>query len=222
MAQLLGCGELCERLVSCKLVQPLCQALGGAAGVDEDDRRVVFADQLQKLWVDRRPDRADVGQGLSIGWSAVLVWESWSTWFRHVLHRDDDLQVELLRDPSIDDLAIPLGPDEKSSYPLQRPLSSRETYSLQAKRISRGWRRRGAHPRGRFSDRRGWGVPCGDRTRGPIRMVPHQMLQPLQTQRQVRPALRLRHSMNLVDDHRFDADENLAGARGEHQVERLW
>jgi len=38
-------------------------------------------------------------------------------------------------------------------------------------RLSRGWRRRGAHPRGRFSDRRGWGVPCGDRTRGPATLV---------------------------------------------------
>ena len=32
-------------------------------------------------------------------------------------------------------------------------------------RISRGWRGRGDQPRGRFSDRRGWGVPCRDRTR---------------------------------------------------------
>ncbi len=35
----------------------------------------------------------------------------------------------------------------------------------QPRRCSGGWRRRGARPRGRFSDRRGWGVPCGDRTR---------------------------------------------------------
>jgi hypothetical protein len=38
--------------------------------------------------------------------------------------------------------------------------------------LSRGWRRRGAHPRGSFSYRRGWGVPCGDRTRGPATSVP--------------------------------------------------
>jgi hypothetical protein len=36
-------------------------------------------------------------------------------------------------------------------------------------RLSRGWRRRGDHPRGRFSDRRGWWVPYPDRTRGPRR-----------------------------------------------------
>jgi hypothetical protein len=34
-------------------------------------------------------------------------------------------------------------------------------------RFFRGWRRRGDHPRGSFSYRRGWGVPYGDRTRGP-------------------------------------------------------
>ena len=32
--------------------------------------------------------------------------------------------------------------------------------------LCRGWRRRGDRPRGRFSDRRGRWVPCGDRTRG--------------------------------------------------------
>ena len=36
-------------------------------------------------------------------------------------------------------------------------------------RFTRGWRRRGTHPRGSFSYRRGWGVPYGDRTRGPER-----------------------------------------------------
>jgi hypothetical protein len=33
--------------------------------------------------------------------------------------------------------------------------------------FSRGWRRRGDHPRGSFSYRRGWWVPYGDRTRAP-------------------------------------------------------
>jgi len=35
------------------------------------------------------------------------------------------------------------------------------------RRISRGWRDRGDHPRGSFSYRRGWWVPYTDRTRGP-------------------------------------------------------
>src|SRR5881394_193488 len=34
------------------------------------------------------------------------------------------------------------------------------------KLLSRGWRGRGYHPRGSFSYRRGWWVPCRDRTRG--------------------------------------------------------
>jgi hypothetical protein len=42
---------------------------------------------------------------------------------------------------------------------------------VQPRRLSRGWRRRGNHPRGSFSYRRGWWVPCGDRTRGPATSV---------------------------------------------------
>ncbi len=34
------------------------------------------------------------------------------------------------------------------------------------RRPGRGWRGRGDHPRGSFSYRRGWWVPCADRTRG--------------------------------------------------------
>ncbi|HEX6689218.1 MAG TPA: hypothetical protein VF085_11230 [Solirubrobacterales bacterium] len=39
--------------------------------------------------------------------------------------------------------------------------------ATQLQRFSRGWRRRGDRPRGRFSDRRGRWVPYADRTRGP-------------------------------------------------------
>ena len=40
-------------------------------------------------------------------------------------------------------------------------------------------------------------------------------------QRQVRAPLRLRDGVNLVDDHGLDPGEDLADARGEHQIERL-
>ena len=40
-----------------ELVEAQRQALGAAAGVDEDDRRAVLADEPQDLGVDRRPDR---------------------------------------------------------------------------------------------------------------------------------------------------------------------
>ena len=41
-----------------ELVEAQRQALGAAAGVDEDDRRAVLLDELEDLGVDRRPDRA--------------------------------------------------------------------------------------------------------------------------------------------------------------------
>jgi hypothetical protein len=39
--------------------------------------------------------------------------------------------------------------------------------AVRLNRLSRGWRGRGDHARGRFSDRRAWWVPYPDRTRGP-------------------------------------------------------
>ena len=56
---------------------------------------------------------------------------------------------------------------------------------------------------------------------GGRRPLLNQMVEPLQRQRQVRPPLGLGDRVDLVDDHRLDAGEDLAGARGEHQVERL-
>jgi hypothetical protein len=46
--------------------------------------------------------------------------------------------------------------------------------TVQLRRFSHGWRRRGTHPRGSFSYRRGWGVPYADRTRGPAAAVPYR------------------------------------------------
>ena len=47
------------------------------------------------------------------------------------------------------------------------------------------------------------------------------LLQALERERQVRAALGVRDGVDLVDDHRLDAAEHLAGARGEDQVQRL-
>ena len=46
-----------RRALDGQLVQPQRQPLGGAAVVDEHDRRAVRLDQLEQLGVDRRPDR---------------------------------------------------------------------------------------------------------------------------------------------------------------------
>ncbi len=46
-------------------------------------------------------------------------------------------------------------------------------------------------------------------------------IKPLQRQRQMRAALRGRHRVDLVDDHRLDPAEDLASLRADHQIERL-
>ncbi len=50
--------RIVRRLLGVHLVQALCEALGAAAVVDEDDRRGVLADQGEQLRVDGRPDAA--------------------------------------------------------------------------------------------------------------------------------------------------------------------
>src|SRR4051794_16713291 len=106
MARMLRSWELLLAFAVGELVHALGEALGGAAVVDEDDRRGVFLDELEELRIDRRPDRADVGGGLDFGRRrAVLRWVGGRARVRHVLDRNDDLEVELLSLPRIDDLA---------------------------------------------------------------------------------------------------------------------
>jgi hypothetical protein len=102
-----GAGNLFLR----QLVQPQREPLGQAAVVDEHDRRPVLADEFEDLGVDRRPDRALLA-GLA-----------------HVLERNDDLQVELLRAPSVDELDRPAAGDEAPDL-LERPLRGREADPL--------------------------------------------------------------------------------------------
>ena len=48
-----------------------------------------------------------------------------------------------------------------------------------------------------------------------------QRVQALERQREVRAALGGGHGVDLVDDHRLDAGEDLARLRGQHEVQRL-
>ena len=56
-----------------------------------------------------------------------------------------------------------------------------------------------------------------DPLHGPARLA----LEPLERERQVGAALGLRDRVDLVDDHPLRVAQELARARGEHQVERL-
>ena len=55
----------------------------------------------------------------------------------------------------------------------------------------------------------------------PLHVAARRLLEPLERERQVRPALGLRDGVDLVDDHLLDALEDLGRLTGQHQVERL-
>src|SRR4029079_15608789 len=115
----------------------LREALGAAAVVDEEDRRGVLLDEAEQLRVHRGPDRpvgglrvkrgldragVDAVGRLRVGlhsrrWlarvAAAATLLDVRARLRHVLDRDDDLEVELLEDAGVDDLAVAPRADEE-------------------------------------------------------------------------------------------------------------
>ena len=205
-ALLVGQLRLVE-LLRVHLVEALGHALGAAAVVDEDDRRGVLANELQQLRVDRRPDRVPVGRvagHLDVGRAGagelrltVAVRGRRHVGVRagvgHVLDRHDDLEVHLLGDARVDDLALAARADEEVGDPLQRALRRREADPL--KRLLAAL--------------------------AVVRLDRDVAFEPLQRQRHVRAALGRGDGMDLVDDQRLDVGEDLARPRGHHQVQRL-
>src|SRR5215216_4163553 len=63
--------------------------------------------------------------------------------------------------------------------------------------------------------------PLGRRQPDPLEGLARQALEPLDGQREMRPPLRPRDGMNLVEDQRAHPGQRLARARGEHEEERL-
>ena len=68
-----------------QLVEPGRQPLGQAAGVGEDDRRLVLLDQVEHAFLDVRPQR-------TAAWTVLTFLAE----LGHVLDGDDDLEVPLL------------------------------------------------------------------------------------------------------------------------------
>jgi hypothetical protein len=106
-----------------ELVQSQREPLREPAVVHEDDRRAVLADELEQRRVDRRPDRGSSGLGRRVG-------RRRRSELAHVLDGDDDLQVELLRDPGVDQLDRSAARDEAADL-LQRALRRREADPLE-------------------------------------------------------------------------------------------
>src|SRR6185369_16907380 len=97
-------------LLAGQLVQPLRQPLREAARVREDDGGAVGPDQLEELRVDRRPDaRPHLACTDGAAWALVVRHNLAES--PHVLDGDDDLELERLPAPGIDDLDLTTRPD---------------------------------------------------------------------------------------------------------------
>ena len=120
---------------------------------------------------------------------------------RHVVDRDDDLEVERLAGAGVDDLdlAIGAGAAEEPGDRVERPL-----------------RRRQADPLGRAAIASGAAAAaCRVPPPGP------QRLEAFQAQGEVGAALGAGDRVDLVDDDVLDPAQDLAGRAGQHQVERF-
>ena len=110
---------------------------------------------------------------------------------RHVVDRDDDLEVERLSGAGVDDrdLATEARPAEETRDRVERPL------------------------------RGGQADPLHRPGSGRLRVA--QRLEAFEAEREVRTALRPGDRVDLVDDDVFDRAQDLAGGAGQHQVERF-
>ena len=117
----LGLGRRGDSPSSGELVEAGGQALGQAAGVDEDERRAVRADQLEQAGVHRRPDASGGPGRRRPGRSAGSSMTSPRR--AHVLDGDDDLDLERLADAGVDDGDRP-GRRPSPKPPRKRAISS--------------------------------------------------------------------------------------------------
>ena len=192
-------------LAAGQIVERAREPLGEPPRIDEDHRRAVLFDQLQKPRMDRRPDAAPLrppcrwprGQlvahapacGLrpSGGEAALLQLPE----ARHVVDRDFDAHLHLLLRPRVDDghrprlplLSGDLSAAEQPRHLVERPLRRREPDALQRR--------------------------------------PRLRLQSLQRKEEVRSPLGRDQRVDLVDDDRRNRAQDLSRLRGEEQVERL-
>ena len=161
-----------------ELVEPQREPLGHAAAVDEHDRRVVRAHELEQLGVERRPERV----------RAAVV---------RALHVGE-------RPPAARSASASAGISMRRSSCLRMPASTMCTgRSPPTKRAISSSGRCVAESATR----------CGS--------LSQSVDEPLEREREVRAALGRRDRVDLVDDHRLDAGQHLARARGQQEVEAL-
>ena len=179
-----------DELLAGQLVEPLGEPLGEAAAVGEDDRAAMAPDELEDPRVDRRPDaRPQVAARRRA--AGLLLERQDLAHRRHVVDRDDDLEVERLARPGIDDgdVAVRADAAQEPGDRLERPLRGGQADPLH-------------------------------RT-GVVGRAVTQRLQALEAEGEVGATLGAGDRVDLVDDHVLDAAQDLAGGAGQHQVERF-
>ncbi len=180
-----------DQLLAGQLVEPLGEPLGQPPAVREHDRAPVTADQLEDARVDRRPDAGPHVATRGCGAAGLLLERQDLAEGRHVVDRDDDLELEWLACAGIDDrhLASRTDPAQEPRDHIERPLRGRQADPLHR--------------------------PCVG-----VRAVA-ECLEAFEAEREVRAALRARDRVDLVDDDVLDAAQDVARRAGQHQVERL-
>ena len=213
-----------------QLVERAGQPLGEPPAVDEEQRRLVRANQLEQPRVNRRPDRRRAPAAAPPGRSAPRparprrAMSSTGTSMRSsscflseastmVTGRNSRGACASSRTRRAARLRLPSSGDRASALGALRPPCAR------LRRGSRARRRRGSAPL-RRADAAWPRGRCAAAAAGRPR-ARAQRLQPLERQRQVRAALAGHERVDLVDDHRVDRRQPLARVRREQQEQRL-
>ncbi len=180
-----------DQLLAGQLVEPLGETLGQPPAVGEDDRAAVAADQLEDARVDRRPDAGPHVAARRRRAARLLLEREHLPERRHVVDRDDDLEVERLARAGIDDgdLAPGTDPAEEPRDRVERPLRGRQADALHGRRVG-------------------------------VRAIAER-LESFEAEREVGAALGAGDGVDLVDDDVLHPAQDVARRAGQHQVERL-
>ena len=174
-----------------ELVQPHGEPLGQAPVVDEDDRGAVLLHEREDRRVDRGPDRAGIRLVAGVHLDPVL-----HHGLGELVRRPELAQVLHRHDHLEIEVLASAGVDE-----LDRAIGSAVTTCDEAADLlQRALRRREADPLCR-----------------PV----EQRVEALERESEVGAALGARDGVHLVDDHRVDRAQRLAGLGSQHQEERL-
>ena len=181
-------------LVACLLVERRGEPLGQSATVDEDHGRAMSPDHLDEPGMNRRPDGAPrCGRCRRPRRHLLDLSES-----RHVLDGDLDRQLDVLPRSRIDDPHRTRAPAVVLAH---LPSAEKARDLLE----------------GTLGRRKSYSL----QTAGLAAVRSAKALQSLQREAEVRAPLRTGDGVNLIENHRLDAREHLAGLRGEEQIERL-